>query len=222
MENILIVSATVLEIRPLWQDLAEPEIGAITRLRNCDLLITGVGQLQTAFHLGRALERNRYDLVINVGIAGAFSESYPKCSLVQIVSEELADLGAEGEGQHLDLFQMNLLDRDAAPFSGGALQSAGPALKALAAVPKVRSVTVNRVLHTAQSIGDIERRYRADVVNMEGGAVFYACALSHIPAISIRTISDKVGKRDKAAWDIPGAVRVLCEKADEILKELGR
>src|SRR5689334_336848 len=107
----LLVSSTALEVAPLASgysvtlDRSIPA-GKIFRLaEDLDLLICGVGQMQAAFHMGRALE-NGYGLVLNFGIAGSFDAAIGKRSAVWITEEILADLGAESPEGYLDLFEM--------------------------------------------------------------------------------------------------------------------
>ena len=40
-----------------------------------DVLVTGVGMVATAYHLGRTLLQNHYDFAINIGICGAFDHT---------------------------------------------------------------------------------------------------------------------------------------------------
>jgi len=227
MTRHLIVSATQFEIQPILERLDmltmfEGAQGAAFRSgpRNVDVLISGVGQMQTSHHLGQALIRNHYSSVLNFGIAGSFREQYTKYSLVRVVQEELADLGAEDNGRLIDLFEMKLLDPNVFPFKSGALRAPLLELNSLSGLPDVKSVTINRVLGSESSIAAVVAKYDPDVVNMEGASVFYACSLAAVPCTSVRAISDKVESRDKSKWDIPGAIKSLCIKANEILDEL--
>lgn len=225
--SILLVAATKFEIEPLLAavGLAREWSPANASALWCgggdfDVLVTGVGQLQCAYHLGVVLGKKRYDAALNLGIAGSFRPEFPKCSVVSIVQEELADLGAEDRDERLDLFQMGLLQPDLPPFSGGALRAPPLNLAALGHFPAVRAITVNRVLGSTRSIDQIVRRYAPDVVSMEGAAFFYACLSAGVPFVALRSISDFVTPRDKSAWDIPGAIASLCESALPVLMEL--
>ncbi|MBN8550768.1 MAG: futalosine hydrolase [Deltaproteobacteria bacterium] len=227
MARHLIVSATQFEIQPVLQRLDmhsmfEGTQGAAFRRgsQNVDVLVSGVGQMQTSFHLGQALMREQYSSVLNFGIAGSFRPQFAKCSLVHVVQEELADLGADDNGRAIDLFEMKLLNRNVDPFQDGVLTALPLELDSISDLPKVKSITVNRVLGAESSIAAAVAKYDPDVVNMEGAAVFYATRLSGIRCASIRAISDQVGPRDKSKWDIPGAIKNLCMKANEILDEL--
>ena len=60
----LVVAATELEIAASIPTLIETKT---------DYLVTGVGMIATAFSMGQYLSDKRYDLLINVGIAGTFN-----------------------------------------------------------------------------------------------------------------------------------------------------
>lgn len=225
MNRLLIISSTLLEVRALLASCTGISPHTVTGSglyrgpESVDLLLTGVGQMQAAYAIAQTLSTQRYDAAINPGIAGSFRDTFPLLSTVQVYEETLADLGAESPDGPLDLFQMNLLHPDAAPFTGGTLRQQPFPLHSLAGIPSAKSVTVNRVLSNQESIAAITRRYDPDVVNMEGAALFYGCLLNQTPLISIRTISDRVGLRDKGTWDIPGAVSELASATIPVIQE---
>ncbi len=199
------------------EGLGEP--GTIIRGRRCDFLITGVGQLQCGVHVARALSATPYTLAIQAGIGGSFTPDLPIGAAAVVEADVLSDLGAEDNGAFLDLFDMGLLGRDVAPFRQGWLEASPLHYKSLATLPRVRGVTVNRVLSEERSIGWVKERYDPQVVSMEGAAFLYACLLASVPCVSIRTISDMVGPRDKSAWKIPDAVRALEGVLKPLLEE---
>jgi len=227
MMKCLLVTATLFEIGPLLERLApgrSPGLGVPGQILEFDkltCLVTGVGQLQCGVHLAALLARETFSSVIQAGLAGSFREEYPKGSVVRVEEEVLGDLGAEDNGGFLDLVEMKLLAPDTAPFSEGVLRASPYRGTALLQLPAVRSVTVNRVLSNASSIAWVQDRYQPDIVNMEGAALFLACLLRRIDFIELRSISDRVGPRDKAAWDIPGAVRALDGALQPALMEVG-
>lgn len=221
--KVLLVASTWPEIAPLarqWGDFLPPAPGKILTLNtSISALVTGVGQMQAAYHLACALSDAHRPLVLNVGVAGSFLAELPKRSVVLVEEEVLADLGAESDVGMLDLFDMGLLLPDASPFQGGVLRAATPHLRSLDSMRRARSVTVNRVLALEESIERVVARYSPAVVNMEGAAIFYACILKGLECISLRGVSDRVGPRDKSEWDIAGAVAAVCASAQEVLVE---
>jgi futalosine hydrolase len=226
--KILLVAATAFEIQPALELYGCTErwarsLGvAGTRLKTqvCDVLISGVGQLQSAVHITSCVISHQYDLVLQAGLAGSFSPQYPKCSVVSVSHEVLADFGAESDSGYLDIIDMGLLAVGQPPFTEGELQNPHCELLDQTGLPIVRSATVNRTLSDPRSIGWIAGRYRPDVVNMEGAALFHACLTLGVPFLELRAVSDLVGPRDKAAWDIPGAIKVLNEHLVRVVDTL--
>ncbi len=221
--KVLLVSATLFEVQPLLQRALPASsfagrgvAGQLIATPTFDLLVSGVGQLQCAAQLARVLAHSSYDLVIQSGIAGSFTPTYPKRAVVRVVSEVCADLGAEDNGSFLDLYEMGLLSPDEPPFEAAELHPPELPLGALLMLPQVRSVTVNRVLSEPHTIEWVRRRYTPDVVNMEGAACFYAALIAAVPVVQVRAISDMVGPRDRSQWDIAGAITAL----DSVLEPL--
>ena len=123
--RILIVTATIAEVRPLLRRLSftgsEGEfLQHYEFQKHCiDLLVAGVGIAHIAFHMGRQLNRQRYDLAMNVGIAGAYSPITAIGSVYQISAEIFGLLGVEDEENYLSLFDLGLQDPDSFPYEGG-------------------------------------------------------------------------------------------------------
>lgn len=63
-------------------------------------------------------------------------------------------------------------------------------------------VTVSAASGTAERAVELEERFHAICENMEGAAVAHVCALSKIPLIELRGISNVAGIRDKSKWDL--------------------
>jgi futalosine hydrolase len=226
--KVLLVSATTFEVQPTIVDagyvgtffsrLGAP--GEEYSLSSFDCLVTGVGQLQCAAWLSKVLSQRKYDIVIQAGIAGSFTDRYPRRSVVLVEEEIVSDLGAETRDGFLDVFEMGLMSRDQLPFSQGVLRA--PALSCLEGLelPRARAITVNRVLSDPRSIAWVEGRYAPDVVSMEGAAFFYTCLMHHIPCVQLRAVSDRVGPRDTSTWDIPGAISALHTELGALLRML--
>ena len=47
--------------------------------------LQGIGMVATSFHLGRVLAFNKYDRVINAGIAGLLDKEIPLGSLLEVI-----------------------------------------------------------------------------------------------------------------------------------------
>src|SRR5688572_8509837 len=98
--KILIVAATHPEIAPFLEKCKAQNMRG-SRLLSCnyrnheiDTLITGAGTAATAFQLGRFLN-DKYDLAINVGIAGSFNRDIRIGDVVNVIEDCFGDMGAE-------------------------------------------------------------------------------------------------------------------------------
>src|SRR5438094_8717818 len=89
--QILVVAATQAEIQPLLNHFNEK--------KPFDVLITGVGMVATAYAMGNKLSHNKYDLAINLGIAGSFDRNIALGEVVEIQEDSFLELGAE-DGDH--------------------------------------------------------------------------------------------------------------------------
>ncbi|MCF8247645.1 MAG: futalosine hydrolase [Saprospiraceae bacterium] len=209
--KILVVSATPFEIEPFRQHLQAnfwPHSHSHFQKENLEvyLLVAGVGMTLTAFNLGSLFAKQRFDLSINAGIAGAFKgRSLEIGEVVNVTSERFADLGVEeADGRFTDLHELGLVDSNAAPFTEGELLN--PSAGSFDFLKKCKGLTVNKVHGFQPSIEALQRKYDADVESMEGAAFFMACLLSGVPFLQIRSISNFVETRNREAWDLPKAI----------------
>jgi futalosine hydrolase len=219
--QILIVSATVTEIRPFLDKLpvlARPS-EQLTRYQykdvNIDVLIPGIGMVPTAYYLGRQLAVQHYDFAVNAGIAGTFNKSLPLGSVVNVVEDCIPELGAEDGDNFLSVFDLGLADPDTYPFRGGWLYSDPAKIISLlkqeriSKLPQVKGITSNTVRGNIDSIARIRKMAMADLESMEGAAFLYGCLADNVPCIQVRAISNRVEERDRSTWKLDLALKNL-------------
>jgi futalosine hydrolase len=172
------------------------------------LLVTGIGMTLTALNLGSLFAKQRFDLAINAGIAGAYPASGLAIGeVVQVTSERFADLGVEeADGRFVDVHELGLVDANASPFTNGELVNPAMGFDFL---PKANGLTVNKVHGFQPSIDAVLKQYPSDVESMEGAAFFLACLMAGQPFLEIRSISNLVEARNRKAWDLPKAIQQL-------------
>lgn len=213
--RILIVAATRPEVAPLISHLDAPvahhrvlsgSLGAHT----LDVLLTGVGMVATAVWTTRALAIGGYDLALNLGVCGSFNPALAAPTVVHITSEVLPELGAEDGDAFLSLQEIGLLQPDEFPFSGGRICNVEPpALPGLDQLPVAAGITVNTAHGAEVSIDRVVRRCAPDVESMEGAAFMYACLVAGVRFAQVRAVSNRVERRNRAAWDLKGAIEQL-------------
>ncbi len=188
-------------------------------------MLTGIGTTSASYRITKALNTTarNFDLAINIGIAGSFSEEFPIGTVARIEKEYFGDLGFETFSGFQTLFDYNILDQNTHPFKNGALYA--PELDSavettLAAYKKATSVTVQTVSGLPERTSWLVKSYKPHIESMEGAAFFYVCTLEKIPFIELRSVSNVVGERDRAKWNIPLALESLREASKELLKSL--
>lgn len=224
--NLLIISATSIEIKPLITRLGKGRAlqHHVTRYRYkqyaIDVLITGVGMVPTAVFASIVLGKYKYDAVFNVGICGSFNHDIPLGTVLNITSDCLPETGAE-DGEHfLSLIDLKLLDQDEFPFSGGKLINDSVFDSNLInSLLIATGVTVNTVHGNANNIEAFLKRGHVDVESMEGAAFMFSCKLHKKRHIQIRSVSNYIEDRDVSKWNIQLAIQNLNQFILDLLNE---
>jgi len=208
--KILIVAATWMEVKLLTDELKLKKKIKETVYRyqlsenEIDILITGIGTTATTYKLTSFLLNNSYDFVMNLGIAGSLNRKLKIGEVVNVVSEEFADLGVENEEKFLTLFESDFIDLNEFPFENGVLKASDS--NGWIQLNKVHGITANKSHRHRKSISEIKQKFSADVESMEGAAVFYVCRNLGIHCFQIRAISHYVDSDNTTKWDIPAAL----------------
>ncbi|HEY8689752.1 MAG TPA: futalosine hydrolase [Chitinophagaceae bacterium] len=209
--KILVVAATQLEIEPF-----------INLKNNIEVLICGVGIPSTVFHLTKKLLQQKYDLVIQAGIAGSFSKKIKKGEVVAVEQDAFGDIGVEEDGKFKTIFELGFGDENKFPFKNGYLINTSEILQSTH-LKKVKAVTVNKINASKKQGKQLKNNFNAEVESMEGAAFHFVCLQQNIPFIQIRSVSNKVGVRDKTKWKIIDAIvnlnRELINLVDSINKQ---
>ena len=225
--KILIVSATYLEIEPLLlqfqfvEDVNQKLRRYTYKNHQIDVLIPGVGMTCTAYWMGKTLATKLYDVAINLGLAGSFDDDLEIGTVVHITSDQISELGAEDGESFLSLVDMDLImDEDFTLMKGEMINSISIENPLLDSLAKVKAITVNTTHGDEESIAKVKSIFNPQVESMEGASFFYACLLEGITCAQIRSISNKVEKRNKDNWNIPLTVKNLCRTTLQIINTL--
>lgn len=158
-------------------------------------------------------------VVIGAGIAGSYVDSLTPGTVVTTLSDCFADMGVDDNGHFIPLFGAGLSDPDAPPFTGGRIHCRGSFFDlASGLMPAVRGATVNMASGSQTVIDRIRKVWDPEIETMEGAWLAYTCAMSGIPWISVRAVSNMVEPRNLKNWNIPLALQNLQEKMTHLLE----
>jgi futalosine hydrolase len=217
--NILIASATIVEIEPLMeeievlQNLNNVIIEAYYKTNNITIYITGVGMSAMSYCMGKALNEN-YDIAFNAGIAGSFSKKFNLGEVVNVTHDIFSEMGAEDGDRFLTLRDLKLQDTSEINNNSNIKNSV------IRKLPRALGITVNTAHGNDKSIKKVTERLEPDIESMEGAAFMYACKRESLPFAQIRAISNYVERRNKSNWNIPLAIKNLSKTMLDIFETL--
>jgi futalosine hydrolase len=168
-----------------------------------ETIVTGVGPAAaaaaTAWHLAR--HEGTLRLVVSAGIAGGFVGRIGVGEVAVATRSVAADLGADAPGGFLPLDELG--------FGSTSLPAT---VLAVPAGVTGAVLTVSTVTGTTERADRLADRYMDAVAEgMEGFGAATACAAAGVPFGEVRSISNAVGPRDRAAWRIGPALDALAE-----------
>ena len=175
------------------------------------MLAGGVGAVAAAAATATALALRPCAAVVNCGIGGAFPGQAPPCGIVVADLVVAADLGAQTEDgfEPLDALGFGPVSLAADPLLADTcldrLAAAGLAAR------RGTILTVSTITGRPSRLAELTSRWGPVAEAMEGYGVLLAAAKAGIPAVEVRTMSNVVGHRDVAAWDMTGALHALSQ-----------
>jgi futalosine hydrolase len=206
MTRLLVVTAVAAEADAVRAGL-DPSVGTAEPV--------GVGPAAAAAGTARLLALAEaagrpYRAVLSAGIAGGFPGRAEVGATVLGLRSIAADLGAESPDGFLPI--------EALGFGTSVLEADVALLKALmSALPQAIPgdiLTLATVTGTAATASALAERYPAAAAEaMEGYGVATAAANADVPFAEVRTISNPIGPRDRAAWRLAEAFAALATAA---------
>lgn len=164
-----------------------------------DGLVCGVGPVEAAASTARALALRPFRAVLHIGLAGA--RGVEPGRLVVGTEAVYCDLSA----------RWPVVDRVS--------PDADLVAAALAALPG----SISAPIHTSAAVGgagDTVSQGRL-VEAMEGFGVLRAAERAGVPAVEVRAVSNELGERDRARWDVAGALEALERSLPALLGSVG-
>ncbi len=209
-------------------EYVEGQLGNI-RITIC---VGGAGKINAATATAVMLERQRPQLVINIGCAGAYIGSGLSIGDLVVASDELlADEGVLVEEGWQDLRYMSLpaLDLGGRHYFNTLPLSKHASEKAMQLADyygvflmRGRFATVSTCSGTLERGKELSRRWNVIAENMEGAAVAQVCLRYGLDCLEIRGISNLVEERDMNKWEIPRAVEVAQRFVLKYIEEMDR
>jgi futalosine hydrolase len=223
MSDVVVLTAVLPEAAAVLDqfDAAEPvELGPYRGSRvkvgagRLTVVAGGVGPARAAACAATALTLERPGLLVVAGIGGGFAGRAAIGDLAVADTVVHADLGAESADGFTSISAIGFgADRYAAPpdLVAAAADRTGGLVGPI--------VTVSTVTGSAATAADLARRYAPVAEGMEGAGGWAAAEPYGVPLLELRAISNQVGPRDRAAWNLPRALATLGRAVADLLRE---
>ena len=180
------------------------------RSNTFDVYITGIGMVATTYSLQLLLLKKKYELVLNIGIAGVFTTSNLQITqLVYVTRDYFSECGAEDGDQFIKADELFANLEPNYKQSTFKVQTASYPAYTICKLPNVTGITVNTIHGNTKNIDKVISLFSPDVESMEGAAVLYVCNQLNIQVAQIRAISNFVSIRNTKEWKISQALSNL-------------
>jgi len=209
--KILVTAATSFEIQSAINAFANS---------NVQFQVTGIGMLATAVSLTKLVLLEQPDIVIQAGIAGTFATHLPLGKVLAINTETIGDFGVQENANWLDVFDLKLVDANSVPFTNKQIPNPYLAQLNTLSLEEAPAITVNEISTNEKRISQLLAKYNPTIESMEGAALHYVCNSFQVPFIQLRSISNYIGERDKAKWQMQQAITNLNETLIVMLHQL--
>ncbi|MCY3871589.1 MAG: futalosine hydrolase [Gemmatimonadetes bacterium] len=224
-DPLLVLTATAYEQQRLRDSLQQATtqrwghrvwVRGMIGIRPVVLVETGIGAVNTAQALTVALQEIDPELVLQIGIGGAYlgkglnvgdlalatEENYGDLGVITPAGWSPADeIGIPVLSTNRDYYNTYSLDPALVARGQHILEQLGEC------VVRGPFVTVQQCTGREDIGNELAARFNAICENMEGAAAAHVCTLYAVPFLELRAISNHVEDRNKDAWDIPRAVQ---------------
>ena len=219
--RVIITAATNGEWMPSFQKI-NPAYAGTNKRFSVGFHESGIGLLASSVSLMKMFVQETPSLIIQVGIAGCFDKKVPLGKVFAVKDDFAGDIGVMENKVWKDLFDLKLDKPNDAPYEKKSLPNPWLSQYNLLKLPTKKGVTVNTISTEKNKIDLYSGRYKATLESMEGAALHYMGRDLNIPFIQIRAVSNYVGERNKAKWEMQEAIYNLNETLLQYLDALNK
>ena len=219
--RVIITAATNGEWMPSFQKI-NPAYAGTNKRFSVGFHESGIGLLASSVSLMKMFVQETPSLIIQVGIAGCFDKKVPLGKVFAVKDDFAGDIGVMENKVWKDLFDLKLDKPNDTPYEKKSLPNPWLSQYNLLKLPTKKGVTVNTISTDKNKIDLYSGRYKATLESMEGAALHYMGRDLNIPFIQIRAVSNYVGERNKAKWNMQEAIYNLNETLLQYLDALNK
>ena len=217
-KNILVTAATSIEINPFLKALGKAKLSETDH--NIDVIISGIGLTACTYHIAHQLRLKSYDIVIQAGVAGCFDRKVDLGTVLLVKQDTIADQSVIELNSLKTLFELDLVLHNQKPYKEGWLVNPNKSLIKLTDLKAINGISVNEITTSPEKINFYKDHFNPVIESMEGAALHYVCLMEPVPFLQIRSISNYIGERNRAKWNMKNSIMNLNNKLTEIIQTI--
>ncbi|MFN8286567.1 MAG: hypothetical protein U0V74_07440 [Chitinophagales bacterium] len=219
--KLLLAIADLKDIAPtLTHYGVVPNAGPVAYLSTAQILQhevtlceTGVGVYQTAYKITKALSQQKYHLALKMSLGNAYKAEYPIGTALNIVNEKPGDYGMLIGNEWKDLYDLELIKREAEPHvRGGLVNLTNAYMNVFMPFKKAVGISVNNYADK-EKVQLRQEKYKADCETGDGIGFTYPCLFEKQNFYHLCVVERKLLSGEESAT----AAR---EKLNEVLIDL--
>ncbi len=227
----LFITATKLEASPLHKHAkCMPLDFPLGNLYSCNcqnknfyLVHSGVGKVNTAATLALAIVQLKPKSVIQFGIGGAFLGAFLAIGHLAIATYEIhldSGIRLKNGWQGMQALGFPLIEGKTNFYNKIPTNNklTDRVQQLTGAVPCIFG-TSEVITGSFEEAEVLQERFDVSIESMEGAAAAQVCMALGAPFAELRSVSNIVGESNKAAWDIPTAIKKVNEAIKKLLED---
>ncbi len=197
----LLVSATKIEAEQIIKTLNMNKVSPFLYSSNefdTNLLVTGIGSVATLFAMLTHRDIAMYDIFINLGIAGAYSDDIKIGNVYNINSDSFVDIGLNTDTGFKPIFNTEFNNAYNRLINNGKIYNTSEIPLTFKNLKKLKGATVVEP--------EKRKPQEEDVETMEGAAFMLVAKHYKKPFVQIRGISNIIGITKRKDWNISSPI----------------
>lgn len=188
--------------------------------QSIDILISGYGGSMSAYGYAKAIDKYKYDLVLQFGQCYALKDQVKKNQLVCIIDDYFGDIGIGEESNFASVFDLQQRNKNEVPFKNEILENDTLIPEVFSVFRKVSGITCNAIPTNLNFLANAYIKNYPDVISREGANLLYICQKENVKLIQLFYVLEKIENAQfKVTPDEP-MVKVVSETIEEVLNEL--
>jgi nucleoside phosphorylase len=160
--------------------------------QSLDILISGYGGSMSVYAFTKAIDQNKYDLVLQFGQCYSLNNQIKKGQMVCIIDDYFGDIGIGMDNNFASVFDLEQRNKNEFPFKNQILENESLMPEVLADIRKASGITCNAIPNQINAIANSYVKNYPDVISREGANMLYICQKESLQLVQLFYVLDRI------------------------------